>query len=293
MSDVSTPGSVRQSRERYLILALLLLFTLAAWAFLLWVPLPMQNGGNMGLTMGLSGSLFLAIWVVMMVAMMFPSAAPMIMMFSKIYAGKRHKRHQGQSFVPTWIFVSGYLIIWVLFGVIAYIAALSVEALTQNRPWLADNAGRVGGVLLIVGGLYQLSPLKDVCLAKCRTPLGFILGSWRSGYWGSFLMGMEHGLYCLGCCWLLFVILFPLGIMNVVAMSVLAVLIYAEKSLPADRRVVQLAAVVLVVYGASVTIAPGILPTTSTPMPMSTERSTPMPSMTTPPPEIPTSMPMK
>src|SRR4051812_5356478 len=99
MSGVPTPGqdSVARSRERYLILALLLLLTLAAWVFLLWPPLPMQAAGNMGLTMGLSGSLFLLIWVVMMVAMMFPSAAPMILMFSKIYAGKRQQGQQGQQ----------------------------------------------------------------------------------------------------------------------------------------------------------------------------------------------------
>src|SRR5579872_4424972 len=147
MSDVSTRASAPQARERYLILALLLLLTLAAWAFLLWAPLPMQNAGNMGLTMGLTGSLFLLVWVVMMVAMMFPSAAPMILMFSKIYAGKRQVRQEGQTFVPTWIFVSAYLIIWTLFGVIAYIGALAVEALAQNWPWLADNAGRIGGAL--------------------------------------------------------------------------------------------------------------------------------------------------
>src|SRR5690348_10655181 len=152
MSDLPAPEAVPQSRERYLILALLLLLTLAAWAFLLWAPLPMQTAGDMGLTMGLSGSLFLVIWVVMMVAMMFPSAAPMILMFSKIYAGKRE---QGHTFVPTWIFVSAYLLIWVAFGVIAYLGALAVEALAQTWPWLADNAGRIGGVLLLLGGLYQ------------------------------------------------------------------------------------------------------------------------------------------
>jgi len=246
----------------------------------------MQSAGDMGLTMGLSGSLFLLIWVVMMVAMMFPSAAPMILMFSRIYAGKRQSPQEGLSFVPTWIFVSAYLLIWVLFGVAAYLVALAVEALAQGWPWLADNAGRIGGALLIVGGLYQLSPLKEACLAKCRSPLGFILGSWRSGYRGSFIMGLEHGTYCLGCCWLLFVILFPLGIMNVAAMAVLALLIYAEKTLPMGRRVAQLAAVALVAYGVLVIVAPGMLPTMSAPMPMSTNMPTPMPTMSTP-------MPMK
>jgi len=218
----------------------------------------MQGGAqDAGLTMGLSGSLFLAIWVIMMVAMMFPSAAPMILMFSRVYAGKRK---QGASFVPTWIFVSAYLFIWTVFGVVAYLGALAAAAVGHSSPWLADNAARLGGALLIVGGLYQLSPLKRACLTKCRTPLGFILGSWRDGYGGSFRMGLEHGLYCLGCCWLLFVILFPLGIMNVAAMAVLTVIVYAEKSVRSGRRVAQLAAIALIAYGMVVIAIPSMLP---------------------------------
>jgi len=273
MSNLNSPP---RSREHYLILALLLLFAAAAWVFLIWFPLPMQDGQGMGLTMGLSGSLFLAIWVIMMVAMMFPSAAPMILIFSRVYDDKRQK---GQSFVPTWIFVSAYLLIWVLFGVVAYLAALAVEALTRGSPWLEESAVRVGGVLLILGGLYQLSPLKQACLAKCRTPIGFILGSWREGYWGSFRMGLEHGIYCLGCCWLLFLILFPLGIMNVAAMAVLALLIFAEKSLPMGRQIAQFAAIILILYGIAVIFVPGVLPTMSPPMPA---MSTPMPTDSTP-----------
>jgi predicted metal-binding membrane protein len=231
----------------------------------------MRKGQGMGLTMGRSGSLLLAVRFTVMVARRFPSAAPRILMFSRIYDGKRR---QGQSFIPTWIFVSAYLLIWVLFGVVAYIVALAVEALTQGSPELAENAVRVGGILLILGGLYQLSPLKQACLAKCRTPLGFILGSWREGYWGSFRMGLEHGIYCLGCCWLLFVILFPLGIMNVAAMAVLALLIFAEKSLPMGRQIAQLAAIALIAYGIVVIVVPGALPSMPTPMPT---ESTPMP----------------
>jgi len=272
-----------RSRERYLILAVLLVLTVAAWALLLWFPLPMQDAQDMSLTMGLGASLFLAVWVTMMVAMMFPSAAPMIMIFSRVYDAKRQ---QGQSFVPTWIFVSAYLLIWVLFGVLAYIFALAVQELARTTPGLADNAARAGGILLIVGGLYQLSPLKQACLAKCRSPLGFILGSWREGYWGYFRMGLEHGAYCLGCCWLLFVILFPLGIMNVAAMAVLALLIYAEKIVPAGRRISQLAAVALIAYGVLVIAMPGTLPS------MAPAMSTQMPPVAAPMPMSPAASPM-
>lgn len=270
------------SRERYLILALLSLLTVAAWAFLLWFPLPMQDTMGTGLTMGLSAGLFLAIWLIMMVAMMFPSASPMIMMFSRIYEGKRQK---GQTFVPTWIFISAYLLIWLGFGIVAYAVALTIQELSRTSPALAENAERVGGILLVLGGLYQLSPLKQACLTKCRTPLGFLMGSWREGYWGSFRMGLEHGLYCLGCCWLLFVILFPLGIMNVAAMAVLALLIYAEKSLPFGTQIAYAAAIVLIAYGILVIAVPGMLP--------SVAPSMTSPAMTAPLPAEATPMPMK
>ena len=122
--------------------------------------------------------------------------------------------------------------------------------------WLLDNAARIGGVVLILAGLYQLSPLKRACLSKCRTPMAFILTSWRDGYGGAFRMGLEHGLYCLGCCWLLFVILFPLGMMNVAAMAVITLLIFAEKSLPRGPQIGQAAASLLIAYGALVVAMP-------------------------------------
>jgi predicted metal-binding membrane protein len=123
------------------------------------------------------------------------------------------------------------------------------------------NAARLGGAVLVAAGLYQLSPLKHACLAKCRTPLQFVLGSWREGCGGAFRMGLEHGAYCLGCCWLLFVILLPLGVMNVAAMAVVTALIYAEKSSPASRPISQVAAAAMIAYGALVIIVPGLLPT--------------------------------
>lgn len=248
-------------RERNLILALLLVLAAAAWAVLLWQSSMAGDGMALGLTMGMAAPLFLAIWVAMMVAMMFPTAAPMILTFTRVHAGRREK---GQSFVPTWVFVSGYLVVWTLFGALAYAVALGAEALAGQSMWLMDNAARLGGGVLIVAGLYQLSPLKNTCLSKCQSPMSFILTSWRSGYLGSLRMGIEHGVYCLGCCWLLFVILFPLGMMNVAAMAVITLLIFAEKSLPRGRQIGLAAAVLLLAYGAAVLFMPQVLPTMST-----------------------------
>ena len=128
--------------------------------------------------------------------------------------------------------------------------------------WLMENGARLGGAVLIAAGLYQLSPLKRACLTRCRTPLQFVLTSWRDGYGGAFRMGLTHGVYCLGCCWLLFVILFPLGLMNVAAMAVITALIFAEKSLPAGHRIGQVAAAALIAYGLLVLVVPGALPGT-------------------------------
>ncbi len=243
-------------RERYLILGSLLVLAAISWALLIWQSASLNNQ-TMGLTMGMSAALFIALWVVMMIAMMFPTAAPMILMFTTVYAGKRR---QEQPFVPTWVFVSAYLLIWTLFGVLAYPLALGSEKLAEQSMWLMQNASRLGGAILVIAGLYQLSPLKHVCLSKCRTPLQFILSSWHDGYGGAFRMGLEHGAYCLGCCWLLFVLLFPLGIMNIAVMALLTVLIYAEKSFPIGRQISQAAGVALIVYGVLVTFIPAALP---------------------------------
>jgi predicted metal-binding membrane protein len=127
--------------------------------------------------------------------------------------------------------------------------------------WVMENTGRFGGIVLIAAGLYQLSPLKHLCLAKCRSPLAFIRTSWRNGYGGAFRMGLDHGIYCLGCCWLLFVIFFPLGMMNVAAMAAITVLIFAEKSLSLGHRISQIGALALIVYGLVAVFVPEVLPT--------------------------------
>ena len=250
------PTTRMLQRERYLILGGLLILSALAWVFLIWQA-RMMSSQVMGLTMGMSALLFISIWIVMMVAMMFPTAAPMILMFSKIYTSKRQ---QELPFVPTWVFVSAYLLVWSLCGVVAYPLAVGIEQLAGQSMWLMENAARLGGVVLLLAGLYQLSPLKDICLSKCRTPLQFILSSWHDGYGGAFRMGLEHGAFCLGCCWLLFVILFPLGIMNIAVMALVTALIFAEKALPIGRQISKLAGAGLIVYGALIMFLPAALP---------------------------------
>jgi predicted metal-binding membrane protein len=240
---IAQSNAARLRRQRNVVLASLLVLAGACWLVVFRQAGVIQG---MGLTMGLTLPLFLLAWVAMMIAMMFPTAAPMIVMFGTVAAGKRQR---AQPFVPTWVFVSAYLTVWVGFGVVAYAAAAGLSALAMQSTWLMGNAARFGGAVLVVGGVYQLSPLKSLCLTKCRTPLSFLLTSWRDGYGGAYVMGLKHGAYCLGCCWLLFAILFPLGVMNIAAMVGLTLLIFAEKSLPWGSAIANVAGVALVAYG--------------------------------------------
>jgi predicted metal-binding membrane protein len=247
--------------QRNVILATLLGLAAAAWGLLVWQATHADAMMAMRPTMGIGAGLWLAIWVAMMIAIMFPTAAPMILVFGQVHATRRQRE---RPFVPTWVFVAAYILVWTLTGAVAYAVAVAAERLAAQSPWLMANAGRLGGLVLVAAGLYQLSPLKQVCLARCRSPLAFVMGSWRDGYGGAFRMGLEHGFYCLGCCWLLFVILFPLGMLNIAALAALTLLIFAEKSLPFGQRIRQLAALALIAYGLLEVALPGVLPTMQT-----------------------------
>ena len=268
--------------QRNVIVGLLLALAAAAWAALVW-----QGAGadaDMAMdspTMGLRAPLFLTTWVIMMVAMMFPTAAPMIVAFHTVQAGKRQR---GEAFVSTWIFVAAYLLVWGLSGVAAYAGALAAEAVAARAALSPATSARVGGTVLVAAGLYQLTPFKDLCLSKCRTPITFIMTSWRDGTAGALRMGLLHGAYCLGCCWLLFVILFPLGIMNIAAMAGITLVIFAEKTLPWGRVAARATAAALVVYGVVVIATPQFLPTfpRGSSMVMPSDMQMPMPGSAVP-----------
>jgi predicted metal-binding membrane protein len=204
----------------------------------------------------------------------------MILTFHQVQGAKRRR---GQAFVSTWVFVAGYMMVWTWAGIAAYAGAQTAEGVAERIALSPIIAARIGGALFIAAGLYQLTPLKDVCLSKCRTPITFIMTSWREGTAGAFHMGVAHGGYCLGCCWLLFVILFPLGIMNIAAMAVLTLVVFAEKVLPWGRFTSRAIAVALVTYGIAVIAMPEILPIFSSGGGMDMPMNMPMPEGATPP----------
>lgn len=252
----STGATEPLARERATILGLLAVLTVACWVAL--IRQAAGTGMAMGLTMGMTAGLFLAMWVVMMAAMMLPAAGPMILTFHHVQVGRRRR---GQAFVATWVFVAAYLAVWAATGIVAWLGAVAADRLADAAGWSPRAVARIGGAVIVLAGLYQLSPLKYACLAKCRTPLSFLMTSWRDGIGGAVRMGVEHGAWCLGCCWLLFVILFPLGVMSIAAMAAITLLIVAEKSLPGGRAAATVAAGALVFYGAAVLVWPTILPT--------------------------------
>jgi predicted metal-binding membrane protein len=245
-------------RMRLGLVALLVVLAAIGW----WWTAGQMRGMDDGPWTGLGAfSWFLAVWVVMMAAMMFPSVAPTVALYSRM-------TRQRAPLCPL-VFTTGYLLTWAAAGVLAYAIGTAINSMSPDLlAW--DQAGRwTAGATLIVAAVYELTPLKDACLAKCRSPLGFLLGSWRDGSSGAFQMGAKNGAWCVGCCWALMASLFALGVMSIVWMAVVASLIAAEKIVP-WRHVAHGTAAVLLALGVLLLIAPGTIPGLTTPshMPM-------------------------
>ena len=197
-------------------------------------------------------SWFIGVWVVMMAAMMLPSVAPTVALYSRMT--------KSRSPVAPLAFTSGYLLAWASVGVLAFALAALVGSFAGDvLAW--DRAGRwVAGATLVAAAVYELTPLKDVCLGKCRSPLGFLLGSWRDGPIGGLKMGVKHGGWCIGCCWALMASLFALGIMSLAWMALVAGLIAFEKLIPSRRVATYGTAAALLTLGMLLLLAPDAIP---------------------------------
>ena len=195
---------------------------------------------------------FVGVWVVMMAAMMFPSVAPTVALYSKLT--------KSRSLARPFAFTAGYLLVWSAVGVLAFVVALVGSRIFGDvLAW--DRAGQwVAGGTLIIAAAYELTPLKDVCLGKCRSPLGFLLGAWRDGLGGALEMGARHGAWCVGCCWALMAALFALGVMSLAWMAFVAGVIAVEKLLPWRRAATWGTAAVLFTLGVLLLVAPDAIP---------------------------------
>jgi len=241
-------------RDRVLVVAGIVGITALAWAYMVYLAQTM-NGIGSGMAMAQLqswtaadfGFMFL-MWAVMMTAMMVPTAAPMILLFATV---NRRSREQQRPYVPTAVFLSGYVLVWSGFAAAATVAnwALHVNSLLSSMMGESTSA-YLGGALLIVAGLFQWSRLKYVCLTHCRSPLSFLMTAWREGSRGALNMGLRHGTYCVGCCWVLMGLLFVLGVMNLLWIAALAGFVLLEKVVPAGQRLSRVTGVLLVGWGA-------------------------------------------
>ncbi len=246
---VGLAAAFAAARTRLALIGLLFVLSGIAW----WSTVDRMRGMDDGPGTHLGAlSWFLGVWVVMMAAMMFPSVSPTVALYSRMT-----KR---RTPVAPLVFTSGYLLTWTSAGLLAFaISDGGRRLLGTELSW--DEAGRwVAGGTLIVAAVYQLTPLKNACLTKCRSPLGFLLGSWRDGLWGALKMGARHGAWCVGCCWALMASLFALGVMSIAWMAFAAALIAAEKTLPWGRAVTYGTAAILLVLGVVLIVAPNALP---------------------------------
>jgi predicted metal-binding membrane protein len=185
-------------------------------------------------------------WWIMMVAMMLPSASPMVLLFARI---QRSQKVKGAPFVSTSIFAMGYLVTWGVFSMLAASTQWGLERVGLLSTMMVSTSGLFAGVLLLAAGIYQLTPLKHACLKHCRSPLQFITHHWRHGTFGAFRMGIDHGAFCLACCWFLMALLFVGGVMNLYWIVGLAVFVLLEKTIPAGHWLGSLTGIGLIVWG--------------------------------------------
>lgn len=224
-------------RERTLVA-----ISVAALAALCWwyVVASTADGSDMAAMREPGFGALVVMWWLMMIAMMLPSAAPAILLYSRV----RCVRGSGPGIAQTWTFLAGYVVVWLLFSMVAAFAQmLSTGASMALHNRLAESA------VLIAAGIYQLSPMKSVCIRQCRSPAEFLSRHWRPGSAGAFQLGVMHGAYCVGCCWMLMALLFVGGIMNLLWIAALTLLVAAEKLLPAGQIVRRVSAACLLIGG--------------------------------------------
>jgi predicted metal-binding membrane protein len=241
-------GSIALARREPRATVILLIVILLGWVFLVWavtdmtnplaqLMMPMDSNWAMGNIVAV-----FVMWAAMMMAMMLPAAAPMVLTFVNLC---RHKQQSGLA----WVFVAAYLVIWTLFSAAATVLHWGLQVSGIVTPMMASSSIWLTGILLLVAGAVQFTPLKEVCLRHCRTPMGFLLTEWRDGATGALHIGFKHGLFCLGCCWALMGLLFVAGVMNLAWVAALTAAMVIEKIHPAGVKIGKCLGGILILTG--------------------------------------------
>jgi len=248
--SASTPALNRAlGRDRRIVIGGLLAVISLSWAYLLTgasMPMPASAAWTPAYF-----ALMLVMWWLMMAAMMLPSAAPTILLFAAL---SRKSAERGDPAVSAVVFAAAYVIVWAGFSLLATFAQMQLDSLALLSPMMKSASVPLGAALLIAAGVYQMTPLKHACLRHCRTPIEFFARRWRRGAKGALLMGLEHGGFCLGCCWVMMGLLFYAGVMNLLWVAGLALYVLLEKLAPAGLIISRFAGVVLILWGVAVLV---------------------------------------
>ena len=244
MTQAHGGGGVPSRYDRVIVVTLLVGLSLLAWAYTahqanLMHEMGTAMGRDMDMAMNgppswspLDALLVFVMWAVMMAAMMVPGTSPMVAAFATI---NRRRREREAPYVPTVLFLAGYLIVWTVFAMLATAAQWLLERIGLLSLMMQSASWYLSAVLFLAAGLYQFSPLKEMCLAYCRSPDAFILSEWRDGPLGATVMGLRHGLFCMGCCAPLMALLFAIAVMDLRWVAALTIMVTAEKLLPGAR----------------------------------------------------------
>ena len=240
-------------RDRMIVLAGLTAVTLATGIYTVYMA---QTYGRMPATalhqhdhIGQRSDSFLMLltmWTVMMIAMMSPTAVPMVLMHTKV---ERHRHPEQTPFIPTTLFFMGYILVWMAFSVVLTLGQTFLQFTAMLSPKMASSSPWLAGGILIAAGLFQFSKLKEACLSQCRSPVTYFMLEWREGNIGALRMGVKHGVYCVGCCWILMTLLFVAGVMNLLWMALITAFVLAEKVVPRGDLIVRLAGIGMIVWG--------------------------------------------
>lgn len=227
------------TREYLIVGGGLAAIALAGWAYMIYMAWAMANMDKVEMWMPPIAAatwtawdffMLFVMWATMMAAMMTPSILPMVTMFTSL---NKKRRSRQQPYTPTFIFVAGYLLAWTGFSVLAAIAQWPLHTAGLLNPMMDSRSYLLSGLVLVVAGIYQWTPAKNACLVSCRSPLGFLMTQWRQGAMGALIMGVRHGIYCVGCCWALMLVLFGVGVMNMLWVLLITAFVLVEKIVPA------------------------------------------------------------
>ncbi len=239
MNPLDASSSNLSQQDKIIVITGLLTVAALGWIYMFYMAWAMENMHLVDIWMPPRGGertwtawdfiLLFLMWLTMMLAMMTPTAAPMVMMFTTV---NKQKKVRQQPYVSTFIFLAGYLVAWAIFSIVASAIQWPLHENGLLNPMMNSRSYLMSGGILILAGLYQWTPMKNVCLEHCRTPLGFLMTAWKDGNFGAFKMGLHHGLFCVGCCWALMAILFAVGVMNMLWVTLITIFVLVEKIAP-------------------------------------------------------------